>query len=134
MAGIGDVLQVAWKVVVGMGIFAGSMFGFIRLCAYVRSVAKARLNPFEKELLVAAVDNGGEIARFASDQMPDWIRIGAKDYTDDTAPSVAARYIQALEKLIERGYVTHVGGCLYELTGRGWDLGRKYKCKRARGA
>ncbi|MDP2898177.1 MAG: hypothetical protein Q8Q12_16700 [bacterium] len=130
MASVGNVLQVAWRVVVGIGIFAGSIFAFVRLCAVVRSVAKGRLNRFEREMLAEAVQHNGLFCEMPGLGSSSWIEIGDKGYRSGDDPSLAATYLEAFQKLIIHGCVRYEKGLLYVLTQKGWTLGRKYAKKR----
>jgi len=75
------------------------------------------LSEEEKELLVAASQNEGEIFMINTQQV-DFIRI-RRNYIKDEEPSSAAPYREALEDLVERGYVKHDRGVLYKLTSAG---------------
>lgn len=75
------------------------------------------LSEEEKELLVAASQNEGEIFMINTQQV-DFIRI-RRNYIKDEEPSSAAPYREALEDLVERGYVRHDRGVIYKLTSAG---------------
>ena len=79
----------------------------------------------EKELLKKAEQNNGEIHIFKTDQTGEVIKIGSEGFRDEKDPSVRVRYLEALEKLKERGLVRHEGGPLFCLSGSGFEEARK---------
>ncbi len=104
--------------------------GIARIADLVRSLARARPNRFEREMLAQAVQQDGKLYEMTGTSWPIWIRIGNKDYASQQDPSVAATYADAFQKLIVHGCVRYQSGILYVLTGTGWRLGRKYANKR----
>lgn len=87
---------------------------------YISSSALDRepLSDEEKELLIAASKNEGQIILFRT-QQKDFVRVGGHNYMNEEIPVSATPYCEALEDLIERGYVRHEGGNLYKLTSPG---------------
>ncbi len=103
--------------------FIGIVVGFLR------SRLRERLNRLEREMLARAVENNGEIYKLSADGVRSWVRIGEKDYFNENDPSINVTYTETLKKLIIHDCVTHQDSALYELTSKGWKLGRKYKKK-----
>jgi|GEM_PF-3257653 len=68
------------------------------------------LSDEEKELLVAASQNEGEIFMINTQQV-NFVKI-RRNYIKDEEPSSAAPYREALEDLIERGYVKYDRGII----------------------
>jgi hypothetical protein len=77
----------------------------------------------EHDVLIRARDRG-EIHMFSSAQTGQFVTIGPVHYLDPKDPSVAVRYRDALDSLIERGLVRHEAGVLYQLTGDGFKIAR----------
>lgn len=86
----------------------------------------------EIELLVLASDKG-EMLMFSADQIGSWIRVDSKDFLDKNDPALAARYLEAMETLQQKGFVQHAGGIRYQLTWSGFKIGRDC-AKRLRGS
>ncbi|GAH73820.1 unnamed protein product, partial [marine sediment metagenome] len=67
------------------------------------------------------------------DQIPGtWVRAGGKDFldTETSDPAFAAKYLEAFEKLKERGCIVHESGYLFMLTGSGFEKARELAAKR----
>lgn len=80
----------------------------------------------EKELLKKALENKGEIRVLESDQSGEFIRIGRDVLANDKEPSVQAIYLEALRKLIKRGFVEPPkSGILFRLSGSGFEEEKK---------
>jgi hypothetical protein len=86
----------------------------------------SRLTDQEKEILLACAENG-EIRKCHVSNYGDWIRSGTKDFFDKADPAIAARYLEALTRLLARGYAAHQKDTLYKLTGSGFDAARRLK-------
>jgi len=77
-----------------------------------------------EEQLLRSAAHDGVIQVLETDQLGKWVRSG-RDFVDQTDPVFAAIYYEALEELLLRGLVTHAGGILYRLTGKGFALARQ---------
>jgi len=82
----------------------------------------------EKDLLLKAEENKGEILVLESDQSGEFIRVG-RVLADDQDPSIRVIYLEALEKLIKRGLVRHENKGLFCLTSAGFQKARKLKSR-----
>jgi hypothetical protein len=77
----------------------------------------------QAELLTDANLDSGKIYKLKVDAIPNgFIRIGAKTYGNEETPREIAKYVHALEELIELGYVTHTSGQLYSMTSAAFEL------------
>ncbi len=87
---------------------------------------KKKLSEAEKELLIAAAKDG-EFQVMHVNEAPDWIRVGGKDFLDDTAgdPAIAAKYNDAFASLCKRNYIKHDDGILFRLTYAGFEKARQ---------
>jgi hypothetical protein len=112
------------------GTLVVTLSDLIRLSKLAVSLKDKILSKPEKELLVKAEENEGEIQILKSNQTGEFIRIGHSDFIDENDPSKAAVYFEALEKLIKRGLAEHKRGVLFCLTGSGFGKARKLKPKR----
>jgi hypothetical protein len=90
--------------------------------ALVETAAHAKLSPTELHVLRNVPDDG-MIELLNSPQAP-FLRLGRKTLpsASEYDPASAARYLDALESLQDRGLLRHKGGVLFSLTGRGFDL------------
>jgi hypothetical protein len=85
----------------------------------IRKRRVRRLTREEKKLLEYAYKSQGMIHHIESDRIPGgWIRAGGSDFNAD--PERAARYREALKRLLVLGHVAHQSGNLYLLTLSGW--------------
>lgn len=75
-------------------------------------------------LAAAAATPTGEIDLMNTGQGGDLVRAGLENFDDAEDGAVAAAHVEALECLVGRRLVRHVGGQLYRLTGSGFKLGR----------
>ena len=83
---------------------------------------KRKFSETEKELLIAAVKDG-EFHVMHVDEVPDWIRVGGKDFgfvPPDGDPAIAEKYHDAFESLCKRGYIRYDVGILFRLTYKGF--------------
>ncbi|MBA7599084.1 hypothetical protein ES703_06111 [subsurface metagenome] len=87
---------------------------------------KRKLSEAEKELLIAAAQLG-EFQIMSADEVPDWIRVGRKNFPEDIAgdPAIAEKYHDAFESLCKRGYIRHDVGILFRLTSKGFEKARE---------
>jgi hypothetical protein len=87
---------------------------------------KRKLSEAEKELLIAAAQLG-EFHILSADEVPNWIRVGRKNFPDDIAgdPAIAEKYHNAFESLCKRGYIRHDDGILFRLTDAGFKKARQ---------
>ena len=79
----------------------------------------------EKELLVKSLPMG-MIEVLEADQTGGFVRVGTHTYLDLKDPSVQARALEAMDKAIRRGWIRHEGGCLFKLSGTGFDRAKEY--------
>jgi len=81
----------------------------------------------EKEILVYAADSG-EIRILKVNAFGDWVRCGQdKNFFSQTDLAFNAKYLEAFERLCQKGLVRHQSGILYRLTGTGFDVARRLK-------
>jgi hypothetical protein len=87
---------------------------------------KRKLSEAEKELLIAAAKDG-EFHILSADGVPDWVRVGRKNFPDDIAGdrAIAAKYNDAFTSLCKRGYIRHDDGILFRLTHAGFEKARQ---------
>jgi len=93
----------------------------------IEGYKKKRLSEAERELLIAAAQQG-TFRILCVDQIPgSWVRAGGKDFlnTKTSDPAFAAKYLEAFRNLCERGYIVHEGGHLFMLTGSGFKKARE---------
>lgn len=104
---------------------------FITLCQtagkFIESYKKKKLSNEERELLIAAAQQGTFLILSVNEIPGGWVRAGGKDLpdTETGAPAFAARYLEAFGNLCKRGYIVHKSGCLFMLTGTGFDKARE---------
>ena len=87
-----------------------------------------RLTGREREVLVACAETG-EIKKLHASNFGDWIRSGSKDFFDQKDPAIAACYVEALDRLVMRGFARHEEGMSYKLTGSGFEAARRFKAE-----
>lgn len=91
----------------------------------LRNATKNRHSKEEKELLIAAADEG-QFHLFDLGQLGiTFVRVGRKDFYNEKDPAIAAVYLEALNILLERGLVMHQSGILFVLTGKGFKKARE---------
>lgn len=89
---------------------------------------RTRLSNQERHILHSALKSDHQIYHIDVDQIPSgWIRIGNEDFLFRNDPEKTKSYLEALDKLIEKGFVEHTSGQLYELTLSGCKKARKIK-------
>jgi class 3 adenylate cyclase len=96
------------------------------------AVPSTQSPPFSNEetaILIAAAE--GHILVGYSDEWPDWVRVGERDFMDESDPAVAAMHLEALGSLRRRGLVRQVGPREYELTGSGFQGARELQNRSA---
>lgn len=81
----------------------------------------------EELILMSACAEDGEIFVHDTDQTGRFIEAGRQHFYDESDPSVAALYMDALYSLRRRGLAALEGGSLYQLTGRGFKVARALK-------
>jgi len=79
--------------------------------------------PEELDILLGAAERG-EIVLLEADQVGKWVRVGSRDFLDQTDPAFAANYLDALESLCSRKLVRHDDGILFVLTSTGFKVAR----------
>jgi len=91
---------------------------------------KKKLSEAEKELLIAAAENGKFHIRSANG-VQNWITAGGKNFPDDIAgdPAITEKYHHEFESLCKRGYVRHDDGILFRLTDEGFEKARQLASK-----
>ena len=92
----------------------------------IEGYKKKRLSEAERELLIAAAQQG-TFRLLSVDQISGtWVTAGDKGFldTETNDPAFAAKYLEAFRKLCERGYIVHEGGHLFMLTGSGFKKAR----------
>ncbi len=77
----------------------------------------------EQKLLVAAVQ-GGELY-IISNQYGRWVQVGDVDFKDNSDPAYATKYLEALESLYVKRYVSRESDVCYRLKVSGWEKARK---------
>ena len=87
---------------------------------------KRKLSEAEKELLIAAAQLG-EFHIMSANEIPDWIRVGRKNFPEDISgdPAITEKYHEAFESLCKRGYIRHDVGILFRLTSKGFEKARQ---------
>ncbi|MBN2565256.1 MAG: hypothetical protein JXB46_06060 [Candidatus Eisenbacteria bacterium] len=90
----------------------------------VDAVRRERLTREESDLLTAASVQGRFSYIHPDNAEWGWIRADRKDFNAPSDASYAARYREAFVRLCRRGYVSHTGGVLFELTPAGWERAR----------
>jgi nucleoside 2-deoxyribosyltransferase len=90
--------------------------------ALVETAAHSKLSPAEIEILQNAPGDG--TIQLLNYRQGAFLRLGPKVLPgrNDYDAASSAHYLDALESLQDRGLLRHVGGVLYRLTGRGFDL------------
>lgn len=88
-----------------------------------------RLSDLEKEILVQAVDDNGELYLLSANEIGNWLRVGRKDFQDDENPAVRVEAIDALEHLESLDLVRHVEDAYHTLTGKGIRAAQEVKEK-----
>jgi hypothetical protein len=94
---------------------------------FIEEHKKKKLSDAERELLIAATQQG-TFRILSVDQIPgSWVKAGGKDFldTETSDPAFAAQYLEAFRNLCERGYIVHEGGVLFMLTGTGFKKARE---------
>lgn len=79
----------------------------------------SQLTVQEMELLVDAQQNGG--IHVMQSQAGSWIRAGNKDFRNLEDKAYTAKYLDALDSLVEKKLVKHDGGQWYPLTSTGFE-------------
>lgn len=87
-------------------------------------VRRERLTREETDLLAAASVMGRFSYIHPDDSDWGWIRADRRDFKVPSDPAFAERYVQAFIRLCRKGYATHTGGVLFELTPAGWERAR----------
>ena len=85
-----------------------------------------QLTPEEIEILKEIATRGNlEFYIISTDQTGEWVRIGGKDYAAKEFNGVLEtradqiKFLDTVRSLIRRGYLEHVRGVLYRITGKG---------------
>lgn len=91
------------------------------------TVKDRKLSAAEKELIMHANNNKGEIVIHSTDRTGEFVSINKKAFIDDNDPAIRATALEAMEKLYRRGLIRHEGGILFCLTGTGFEIARKLK-------
>jgi len=93
----------------------------------IEGYKKKRLSEAERELLIAAAKQGTFYLIDVDQISVTWVRAGGKDFIDTKTidPAFAAQYLEEFRNLCERGYIVHVDGILFMLTGSGFKKARE---------
>lgn len=87
--------------------------------------AELHLTASEREILSMCVAvNGyerGHVWILRTSGFGPWVRAGKQDFADNLDVSVQARYLDAFESLLRRGYFRQEGDNYYQLTGFGFE-------------
>ena len=91
---------------------------------------KRTLSEAEKELLIAAAKEG-EFYIISVNEVPNWVRVGRKDFIDHKAgdPAIATKYLDAFTNLCKRAYIEPDHGILFRLTYTGFEKARQLASK-----
>ncbi len=94
---------------------------------FIERYKKKKLSDEERELLIAAAQQGTFHILSVNEIPGAWVRAGGKDFPDTEAgdPAVAAGYLEAFRNLCKRSYIVHEGKCLFMLTGTGFEKARE---------
>ena len=103
--------------------FAGRDQAGTTQIAALQAATGGTLTEEEKELLRAAARRG-EFLVVPTDQYGSMLLVEKRSFFDQADPAVAARYLEALERLKRRGLVRFDEGHLYVLTGSGFETAR----------
>ncbi|MCI0331519.1 MAG: hypothetical protein L0196_11360 [candidate division Zixibacteria bacterium] len=104
------------------------MNGLLKLISPVWNYFKNKiLTKHEEELLLATMENKGLLYVLSSDQQGDYIKIGQYGYFDNPDPSTRIKYLDAKEKLMDKGLIKHESGLLYRITDKGLKTAQKTK-------
>lgn len=87
------------------------------------STEHSSLTP-EATVVLRAASETGEVLVCESDQAGKWIRAGHADFLDHADPGVAARHLDGLSLLVERGLARQDSDQLFMLTASGFELAR----------
>ena len=83
----------------------------------------------EREILnhCASIDGWekGHVWIMRVDAFGSWVRAGKHDFFDQADASIQARYLDAFESLVARGFFRHQSGMAYQLTGIGYEKAQK---------
>jgi len=91
----------------------------------IESYKKKKLSDAERELLIAAAQQGTFHISHVAEISGNWVSTGGRDFLDSGDPAFAARYLEAFGKLCKRGYIVHESGDLFMLTGTGFKKARE---------
>lgn len=91
----------------------------------IESYKKKKLSDAERELLIAAHQQGTFLICDVNEIPGSWVRAGDKDFLDTGDNAFAAKYLEAFRNLCERGYIVPGGGRLFMLTGTGYKKARE---------
>ncbi|MFC1692114.1 hypothetical protein ACFL1R_01250 [Candidatus Latescibacterota bacterium] len=101
-----------------------------KLSGKIKFIKKRILSKEEKELLVAAAQ-GSEFYIISETGCGQFVQVGDKDFNDN--PAIIATYIEALESLRKKGYVSRKSNTYYRLTSSGWEKAEKLAKKSGNG-
>lgn len=94
---------------------------------FIESHKKKKISDAERELLIAAAQQGTFLLDSVDQISGTWVKAGDKHFLDAETgdPAFAAKYLEAFRSLCERGYIVHEDGHLFMLTGTGFEKARK---------
>ena len=90
---------------------------------FLKKLATSQLSTEEIEILEHCSERG-EIWVLHTSMSGEWVRSGSHDFANNEDPGYSEFYIEALNRLINRGYVRHVSGDMFRLTGTGFKKAR----------
>ncbi|MBW4540097.1 MAG: LapA family protein [Myxacorys chilensis ATA2-1-KO14] len=85
----------------------------------------SQLTVQEMELLTDAQQDGG--IHVKRSQAGSWVRVGNKDFLNLEDKAYTAKYLDALDSLLEKKLVKHDRGQWYPLTSTGFETARKQR-------
>jgi hypothetical protein len=87
--------------------------------------AFTHLTQAQREIITHCIDQPapmqGSVLLLGTSGFGSWVRAGKKDFMDPKDQSVQARYLDAFESLLSRGFFRCESGRAYRLTSRGYE-------------
>jgi len=112
-----------WQTLTG-SVPAPPPLGPLALLQQQVSQRGAQLSKEETEILIAA-QKEGRLILLRADAFGTWLRADKTDFADMKDPAVAARYLDGLISLMNRGFARKEKSDYFVLTGAGFDIARK---------
>ena len=92
---------------------------------FIEVQRRKKLSDAERELLIAAAQQGTFHILSVAEVSGTWVRARGKDFLDASDPAFAARYLEGFRNLCERGYIVHESGVLFMLNDSGFKKARE---------